>query len=808
MDSRDYQRLCLRLLQAESEDEVVRILRQFGYWDRPEAWRYYGDNEGNYSTIGNQQSRADAAIVEKVVNSVDAHLMGACQERGIPPDSPRAPRSISEAVKSFFNGRDMSRQITLAASGTRQRPCFTISDTGEGQTPNRMPETLLSLNKKNKDRIAFVQGRYNMGGTGVLEFCGIQNMQLIITKRNPKVVSAMNETDSSAVLWGFTIVRRENPAKGEKNSVYTYLAPVDCELRPRSGDVITFDAHQLPLMPVGNRAYARNIEWGTTTKLYEYDATGFHSNILMRDGLLSRLDLLMPDMAISVRLHECRDYSGHRGSFDTDVSGLLHRLENERQTNLELGFPSAVHFSIQGEGVLEDITGRIYAFKKNRAETYRNNEGVILGVNGQTHGYLPKTLFGRNAVKMGSIGESLLVYLDCSSLSARTREKLFMPSRDRLRKGEVQRSLEEELEQCIRGHEGLRALKDRRKQDEVAEKLAESKPLEEVLREIITRSPSLSALFSPGRRLSIPHKPQRVGANGQPPNLSIHPTYFRFEKLSYGDVLRRTCAINHRCRIIFETDAANDYLDRAENPGSSTLRIRVNGTESLGAQHSLNLHDGRATLNFKLPASVQAHEEMGVELQVTDPTLLEPFVNIAKIVITPSVPPSPGPTRPVKPPSGIPGDERDAPLGIDFPRIIKVRQTEWEQQEPKMDQFSACVPVQGESEADPDAQVYDFKVNVDNIYLRTEIKESDDPPAILEARFIYGSVLVGLAVIKDELTTMGKLPTSDTEEGEPVEVKVAQTTRAVAPFLLPMIKALGTLQESDVSRLAVTGDDE
>ncbi len=807
MDGRDHQRLFLRLLQADSEDSVVRVLGQAGYWDMSEAWRYYGDNDGNYSRIGNQQSRADAAIVEKVVNSIDAYLMGACQESGVRPDSSAAPKSISMAVKRFFSGKDVRRQITLAATGTRQRPCFTVSDMGEGQTPNRMPETLLSLDKKNKDKIAFVQGRYNMGGTGVLEFCGTHNLQLIITRRNPNVVAAMSELDDTSRMWGFTIVRRENPLKDEKNSVYTYLAPVNCKDRPKRGGVLAFEADQLPLMPSGNRPYARDVSWGTTIKMYEYDATGFRSNILMRDGLLSRLDLLMPEMAVPVRLHECRDYPGRRGSYDTDVTGLLDRLAGERQRNLEVDFPSAVHFSIEGDGGLEGVTGRVFAFKKDRADTYRNNEGVILAVNGQTHGYLPKTFFSRTVVRMGRIGDSLLIYLDCSGLSARTREKLFMPSRDRLRKGQIQGNLEEELAESVRNHEGLRALRERRKQEEAAEQLADSKPLEDVLREIIKHSPSLSALFTPGRRLSIPHKPQRVRAGDALLKLNTHPTYFRFEKLNYGDVLRRTCPINHRCRIVFETDVVNDYLDRADNPGSSSLQIRVNGTENVGAQSSLNLHSGRAALNFKLPPMVHVNEKVEVRLQITDPTLLEPFVNTAEIVVTPDIPSGPTGPSPVKPRGEDPGDDRDAPLGIDFPEITKIRQEEWKQH--KMDQFSACMAVQGgESEANPDAVVYDFKVNVDNIYLQTEIKYTDEPPSILEARFIYGSVLVGLAVIKDALSAQGNPAASETDDSESVESKVAQTTRAVAPFLLPMIKALGTLHESDVSRLAATGDDE
>ena len=69
------QQLCMDLLHADSEELVIRLLREHGYWDHPGAWRPFGDREDNFSTIGNQSSSADGALVEKLVNSVDAVLI-------------------------------------------------------------------------------------------------------------------------------------------------------------------------------------------------------------------------------------------------------------------------------------------------------------------------------------------------------------------------------------------------------------------------------------------------------------------------------------------------------------------------------------------------------------------------------------------------------------------------------------------------------------------------------------------------------------------------------------------------------------
>src|SRR5258706_603717 len=75
MNNNQKKDLCLALMRADSEAEVVRILTEASYWGDKRVWRLYGDRENNFSTIGNQQNRPDAALVEKLINSVDARLM-------------------------------------------------------------------------------------------------------------------------------------------------------------------------------------------------------------------------------------------------------------------------------------------------------------------------------------------------------------------------------------------------------------------------------------------------------------------------------------------------------------------------------------------------------------------------------------------------------------------------------------------------------------------------------------------------------------------------------------------------------------
>ena len=80
--------------------------------------------------------------------------------------------------------KELADNILLVVTGSKQKPSYSIIDKGEGQTPEDIPNTFLSLVKENKLNVPFVQGRFGMGSTGVLPFCGDKQIQLIISKQN------------------------------------------------------------------------------------------------------------------------------------------------------------------------------------------------------------------------------------------------------------------------------------------------------------------------------------------------------------------------------------------------------------------------------------------------------------------------------------------------------------------------------------------------------------------------------------------------------------------------------------------------
>lgn len=378
MASNDYKRICEDILKADGESAVVKILKDSDYWDRPELWRYYGDVENNWGQSGNQQSLAEAALAEKIVNSVDARLISECRKRGIDPKGPNAPSSIRDAVADFFDDgkggkistgdvirewgnskiRSVAEGTTLCATGIRPSTLnITIADNGEGQSAKSLPETILSLSKSNKMYIPFVQGQFNQGGTGALRFCGDKNLQLVISKRNPDLLDANNKLEDNE--WCFTVVRRERPAEGRKNSIYTYLAPVgaDKQAKRRKGSVLSFRAETLGIFPNDDGPYEKLARYGTAIKMYDYNFLGDKSNILRGKSILTRLNLLLPEIALPVRFFEYRINNSGKllaaGSRQTTALGLLRRLEGNR--NVEEGFPVSVPFQAAGQKLIAHV---------------------------------------------------------------------------------------------------------------------------------------------------------------------------------------------------------------------------------------------------------------------------------------------------------------------------------------------------------------------------------------------------------------------------------------------------------------------
>ncbi|MCL6098271.1 MAG: hypothetical protein M1391_06830, partial [Bacteroidetes bacterium] len=292
--------LCLDLVKAASEEEVTSIIKQSEILSDERNWATYGNIDNNVGTFLSQQSSPVAALTEKIVNSVDAVLLAECRKRGINPEGAKAPRSMQEAVEQFFSikdgdytevakkrRREIASNIILFADGDKKKPNITIIDKGEGQNPKEFENTFLSLHKRNKIKIPFVQGKFNMGGTGALPFCGRLHYQLILSRRHSDFL-----TSSQKDFWGYTLVRYREGKGFEKSGVFEFCTD-------DHGHILMFESEGLEILPDSQK-----MDYGTLIKLYEYRLNKPSS--ILRD-LYKDLNRSLYNPAIPFLIYEGRD---------------------------------------------------------------------------------------------------------------------------------------------------------------------------------------------------------------------------------------------------------------------------------------------------------------------------------------------------------------------------------------------------------------------------------------------------------------------------------------------------------------------
>jgi hypothetical protein len=196
--------VCLRLLVAESEAEVQEVIDSTPEMSAAKNWRPLDKRETNFNITSNQASDGGKALTELMTNMVDAVLLKHARLKGIDPKGKQAPKTMYEAVdkliKPLRGGKLVNldptdpwlrefaqKNLVIGVTGAKTRrtglPCYTFVDNGEGQNPSEFEDTFLSLSAGNKKDIRFVQGKYNMGSSGVLGYCGRKWFKLIVSRK-------------------------------------------------------------------------------------------------------------------------------------------------------------------------------------------------------------------------------------------------------------------------------------------------------------------------------------------------------------------------------------------------------------------------------------------------------------------------------------------------------------------------------------------------------------------------------------------------------------------------------------------------
>ncbi len=557
-----------QLYKCKTEQEVDKLIRQRPDIFAQSNWYPLGGNSDYFGVVENQQSNPVAALVEKLTNAIDAVLMRRCYEEGIDPKSANAvPRSIEEAVHRFFPEHsnwdlrdprsDQARSIQILADGTRSNTSIVVYDDGEGQHPEKFEETFLSLLQGNKRKIRFVQGKYNMGGTGAIIFCGKKRYQLIASKRYDGTGS-----------FGFTLIREQPRPSGEfdEGSEYQYL---------RVNDAIpAFDIDELHL-----GLHRRLFRTGTIIKLYSYDIHGNRHFIRDLSPSVNQF-LFEPALPYTIVENEHR-YKRTKGDYAHVNYGLRRRLDSSNF--LETSFSEIItdrrfgNLKVSVYVFKARVEGKTAAATKDtiRNEYFKNRMQVVFSVAGQVHGHYTSEFISLT-LQFSVLKDYLLIHVDCTEMKHDFRRNLFKADRERMNQSREAAELRKKLGNSLKSGQLKEINKQRRNrlsldgddEESLLKDIAEDLTFDKAMQELIKQTLELDAKGK--REKPKPHKPK------PPPEPFVgnrYPSFFRIDTKRHGNTSVIQIPHGDSKTVQFDSDVENQYFDRAEDPGALEMTV-------------------------------------------------------------------------------------------------------------------------------------------------------------------------------------------------------------------------------------------
>lgn len=618
----DLEQLFRQFYDADTEGELDSVIQTVSGNPRV-SWTPYGDNESFFGVIENQQASPVPALVEKITNSIDAILMRRCLEEGIDPKGPAAPRSVSEAIGSFFKSSQswdlpgkraiQAESIQILARGPRNETSLVIYDDGEGQHPAEFSKTFLSLLRGNKNEIPFVQGKYNMGGAGAVVFCGKKRYQLVASRRFDKTGK-----------FGFTIMRKHplsaQEEKTRKNTWYEYLL-IDGEIPAFAIDTLDLGLH--------NRLFST----GTIIKLYSYNLPSGSRSVISRD-LNQSINEFLFEPALPVYTIDTKERYPKDRNLERHLYGLKRRLEEDGSKYIRTFF-SETH----QDADIGRLKITVYVFNpriggrsaKETKETiqrefFKNNMSVMFSLNGQVHGGFTSEFITRS-LKFNLLKDYILIHVDCTSLKNSFRTELFMGSRDRLKNGEectYLRKLVADILTKGRLKEIYKEWKDSitTKSDSAEDLLKDFSnhmPMNKDLMKLLSNTFTLDIKDRKKEKKKEQKKPKSSPKQEIPFIPKRFPSVFSIDvKSTNSDHIPLTkIPLGGERTISFLTDVEDQYFDRVEEPGDLKIAVLSHSSnETQGGKAPGELKDPGALLDVSV--SSPSKGKIRVNMNPTD----------------------------------------------------------------------------------------------------------------------------------------------------------------------------------------------
>lgn len=627
------QEICFRILHAESEGEVDEIIASVPELGDVENWHPIDERETNFNIVTNQASTGSKALTELCTNMVDAVLMKHAYINGVNPTGQDAPQTVIAGVRDLVQLR-CTRSGVLAevddpkylqefaeknlvigvTGGTRRSEslCFTIVDNGEGQHPGDFEDTFLSLSKGNKSSIPFVQGKYNMGASGVLSYCGRRWYKLIISRRYT--------ADGD---WGWTLVRRR-PGSGMPVAEY---CKIDGNIPEFSLSVV----HPMKLRS-GDRDDKVHLSTGTIVKLYDYQMESPTSFRNIRESLHENLvSTVLPFRLMDYRqspnprrgarraqgVDERRVYGMEflllrsDGDDEAEPDGEDRTYRPGRDQHIgDIDHPDLGKITVRAIVLEREIPGWLKA--------PHNTSRVFHAVNGQVQ-YKQNRAYLSASCKLPGLKDRIVVIVDASNLSEAAHNDVWKGDRENIRATGIGQLYTDEITKLITSSGYLKELQQRIAREET-EKLTEESHIN-LFQRLVDTDPNIAQLLPGGSLVTLPGHIGRGSDEDEEYQGEYSPSFLELDAKS----VKRNGAeimLDGRRMVAFRTNARNDYLTRPDNKG----RVLVIGGVGDKFSYTSSLRNGRLTITFQsLAGKVAVGDVFDFSVGLLDEAMPEPI---------------------------------------------------------------------------------------------------------------------------------------------------------------------------------------
>ena len=378
------------------------------------------------------------------------------------------------------------KNFIMGITGDRST-CFTVIDNGEGQEPENFRSTFLSLSHKNKSSIPYAQGKYNMGSSGVLIYCGRRRYKLIMSRRHTK-----------AGPWGWTLVREKPDNAG--HPIYEYYAP--------SGEIPTL-RDQESILPLrrknGTPDEEIRLETGTIVKVYDYKIDGRNDFIGIRNGVAQN----MVSTTIPLRLMDYRyprENRGGRGSFvdERTALGMEAELTRKRTPNNADNDEAQPGEKITVSTITDPVIGAVAVeavlFDEIPECLKTTRDRVFHHVNGQVQ-YKQKRGYLSQSIRLPGLMDNVAIIVDASNLSENAHHKIWSANRENIMNTTEADRYKDIVETALKESPDLKEWEQKKATEKI--KKATSKAQTDTFQRLLERVPEIKDLLQLGDVLTI-----------------------------------------------------------------------------------------------------------------------------------------------------------------------------------------------------------------------------------------------------------------------------------------------------------------